>query len=204
MQDEMNSLYENGTRILVEKPEDKRVTNSRWVFTRKNNLDGSGCYKARLVIKGYSQEGGIDYKETFSPVKRFDTVRLMLSIAVHENLHLGQYDIKTTFLHGNLREDIYIKQPKGFDGVYVDDGLIAATNQRLIDGLLNNLSKQFTITITKNVKNFLGIEICRLKDGSIFIHRSKYIRRLLEIFNISEANSVTTPIECNYDNYVSE
>ena len=57
---------------------------------------------------------------------------------------------------------------------------------------------------TKNVKYFLGIEICRLKDGSIFIHQSNYIRRLLDQFNMSEANSVSTPIECNYDNCVSE
>ena len=115
MQDEINSLNENRTWMLVEKPEDKKVMNSRWIFTRKNNLDGSECYRARLVIKCYSQEEEIDYKETFSPVVLFNTVRFMLSIAVHENLHLRQFDIKTAFFDGNLKEDIYMKQPEEFD-----------------------------------------------------------------------------------------
>ena len=108
MQDEINSLYENKTWVLVEKPKNKKVINNRWVFVKKLNPDGTERYKARLVIKGYSQQKDIDYKETFSPVVRFDTIRLILSISARENLHIGKFDIKTAFLYGDLKEDIYI------------------------------------------------------------------------------------------------
>ena len=80
MQDEINSLRENKTWKLVDKPENKRVISSRWVYTKKLTRDNTERYKARLLIKGYSQKEGIDYKETFRPVVRFDTVRLILSI----------------------------------------------------------------------------------------------------------------------------
>ena len=106
---------------------------------------------------------------------------------------------------GNPCLYVYIKGTKRILlSIYVDNGLIAATNERLIDELLYNLSKQFTMTSTKNVQNFLGIEICSLKDGSIFIHKNKYTRSMLDKFNISEANSVSTPIKYNYDNFIRE
>lgn len=115
MKNEIQSLNENNTYVMVEKPEHKRVIQNRWVF-RKTSLDpvGDQC-KARLVIKGCSQKEGIDYLETFSPVVRFDTVRIVLSIAARENLLLRQFDIKTAFLYGTLNEEIYMQQPKGFE-----------------------------------------------------------------------------------------
>jgi hypothetical protein len=72
-------------------------------------------FKARLVAKGYSQKADIDYTETFSPVIRFDTIRVMLSVAAKEKLHLAQFDIKTAFLYGELEETIYMRQPEGFE-----------------------------------------------------------------------------------------
>ena len=255
MQDEINSLHENKTWVLVEKPKNQKVINNRWVYTRKINPDNSERFKARLVIKGCSQKEGIDYKETFSPVVRFDTVRFMLSIAARNRLSLGQFDIKTAFLYGSLKEDVYMKQPEGFDdgttrvcklfkslyglkqaprcwtehftnfiqcfgfcrstadpcfyvykradermflSIYVDDGLVAASHEHLIDKLLNELSKQFKITSTRNVTSFLGVEIYQLRDGSIFISQNKYIQSILERFNLSEANCVSTPIEISW------
>lgn len=115
MQDEFKSLRENDTWDLTEKPEKQKVINSRWVYTKKLNSDGTERYKARLVVKDYSQAEGIDYKETFSPVARFDTFRIMLSTAARENLKLVHFDITTTFLYGILKESIFMKQPEGFD-----------------------------------------------------------------------------------------
>ena len=109
MKNEMNSLKENETWKLVEKSNQK-VINCRWVFTKKEN----DVFKARLVIKGYAQTEGIDYKETFSPVVRFDTVRFLMSIAARQGLKLGKFDIKTAFLYGTLIEEIFMKQPEGF------------------------------------------------------------------------------------------
>lgn len=85
------------------------------VFKKKLNTDGTvGRYKARLVAKGYSQIPGLDYNETFAPVVKSTSVRILLAIAAHHNLLVHQLDVKTTFLNGLLEEDIYISQPKGF------------------------------------------------------------------------------------------
>ena len=71
-------------------------------------------YKARLVVKGFTQSEGIDYTEIFSPVVKFKTIRMMLVVVVQFNLELEQLDVKTTFLHGDLEEKIYIVQPVGY------------------------------------------------------------------------------------------
>ena len=74
-----------------------------------------GTIQSATCNKGCLQKEGIDYKETYSSVARCDTIRLMLSIAAKNNLHLGQLDIKTAFLYGSLKEDICMKPPKGYD-----------------------------------------------------------------------------------------
>jgi transposase len=116
MYDEMSSLMENGTWTLVNKPRDRPIVNSKWVYKIKLKADSTiNRYKARLVAKGYSQQQGIDYDETFSPVVRFDTIRMLLSIAARENLILSQFDVKTAFLYGDLEDEIYMQQPEGFN-----------------------------------------------------------------------------------------
>ena len=76
--------------------------------------DGKKRFKARLVVKGYSQRKGIDYAEIFSLVVKLTSIRILLSIVASENLHLEQMDEKTAFLHGDLDKEIYIQQPEGF------------------------------------------------------------------------------------------
>ena len=116
MNEEMSSLEENNVWKLVQLPPDRKAIDNRWVFRIKQSTDGSvDRYKARLVAKGYSQRAGIDFDETFSPVARFDTVRSVLSVAATESMYLAQFDVKTAFLYGTLEEEIYMKQPEGFD-----------------------------------------------------------------------------------------
>ncbi|KRY92483.1 Retrovirus-related Pol polyprotein from transposon TNT 1-94 [Trichinella pseudospiralis] len=116
MEEELHSLEENSVWTLVDPPSGKKVLDSRWVLRIKTKADGSVArYKARLVAKGYMQRPGIDYDETFSPVARFDTVRALLSIAAAERLKLQQFDVKTAFLYGALKEEVYVKQSEGFE-----------------------------------------------------------------------------------------
>lgn len=116
MKDELFSLAENKVYELVDLPPGKKVLNNKWVFKIKRNPDGSvDRYKARLVVKGYLQEESVDYFETFSPVIRWDTVRTLLSVAANQGLKLTQFDVKTAFLYGNLEEELYMKQPEGFN-----------------------------------------------------------------------------------------
>ena len=114
MKDEMDSLMSNQTWELTELPPGKKALHNKWVYRIKEEHDGNKRYKARLVVKGFQQKEGVDYNEIFSPVVKLTTIRLVLKIVAAENLHLEQLDVKTAFLHGDLEEELYMRQPEGF------------------------------------------------------------------------------------------
>ncbi|KMQ92977.1 retroelement pol polyprotein [Lasius niger] len=116
MKEEMDSLKKNETWKIVELPEEAKALENKWVYKLKTKADGSiDRYKARLLVKGFTQRPGIDYMETFSPVVKFTSIRAILAVAVAAGMNLFQFDIKTAFLNGNLEENIYMKQPEGFE-----------------------------------------------------------------------------------------
>ena len=87
----------------------------KWIFKRKLNADGSiDKYNARLVVKGYKQKEGVDYFDTYSPVTRITSIRMLIAIAVLHNLEIHQMDVKIAFLNGELNEEIYMEQLEGF------------------------------------------------------------------------------------------
>jgi hypothetical protein len=115
MQEEFAALQQQGTWSLVLPPPHKNVVGCKWVFKLKHHSDGTiARYKARLVAKGFHQQQGVDYAETFSPVIKPPTVRLILSLAVSHNWSLRQLDVKNAFLHGTLKEEVYMAQPQGY------------------------------------------------------------------------------------------
>lgn len=115
MQEEINAIEKNKTWQLVERPNDKEAIGVKWVYKLKHNPDGSiQRAKARLVVKGYAQQPGIDYSETFAPVARLDTVRTVIALAAQKEWDLYQLDVKSAFLNGELKEEVYVQQPQGF------------------------------------------------------------------------------------------
>ncbi|KAM5546528.1 hypothetical protein ABKV19_002354, partial [Rosa sericea] len=115
MQDELNQFTRNDVWYLVPRPSKCNVIGTKWIF--KNKCDEKGNVirnKARLVTQGYSQVEGLDFDETFAPVARLESVRLLLSIACHLRFKLFQMDVKTAFLNGFLQEEVYVEQPPGF------------------------------------------------------------------------------------------
>ena len=115
MNEEMKALLQNSTWEIVDLPKGKNPVSCRWVFTLKYKHDGSiDRHKARLVARGYTQTYGIDYQETFVPVAKLNTIRILISLAVNLDWPLQQYDIKNAFLHGDLKEDIYMTIPPGY------------------------------------------------------------------------------------------
>ncbi|KAJ0920711.1 putative phosphoglycerate kinase [Helianthus annuus] len=117
MDEEMDSLYKNGTWELVNKPKDQKLVSCKWIYKIKegDKPGGGPRYKARLVAKGFTQKAGVDYNEIFSPVVKHVSIRVILSLVASLDLELEQMDVKTAFLHGNLEEKIYMAQPKGYE-----------------------------------------------------------------------------------------
>ena len=114
--DEINALRRNHTWDIVDLPPGKKPVGCRWIFCIKFNSDGSFARnKARLVAKGYSQTYEVDYEETFAPVAKLNTVRVLLSLAVNLDWPLFQLDVKNAFLNRDLTEEVYMTLPPGFD-----------------------------------------------------------------------------------------
>ena len=113
---EMSSLKANNMYDLMELLKDRKPVRNKWVLERKIKADGSvERYKARLVAQGFSQKAGQDYDETFCPVIRFESIRSIIAMAAQNGMLLHQMDVTSAFLNGNLDEEVYMKQPEGFE-----------------------------------------------------------------------------------------
>lgn len=115
MDAEMEAIMSNKTWELCALPEGKKTVGLKWIYKTKLNAEGQVLkLKARIVAKGYSQQQGIDYEEVFSPVARLETVRLVLAFAAQHGWEVHQFDVKSAFLNGEIREDVYVSQPEGY------------------------------------------------------------------------------------------
>ena len=112
---EVESILSNHTWKLVDLPPGNKPLQCKWIFKRKMKADGDiDKYKARLVVKGYKQREGLDYFDTYSPVTRITSIRMLIAIVAGYKLEIHQMDVKTAFLNGDLEEEIYLEQPEGF------------------------------------------------------------------------------------------
>jgi hypothetical protein len=115
MDEEMATLDANATWELITLPKDKKTIGCKWVYKVKHNADGSvSRYKAKLVAKGYAQTYGIDYEETYSPVAKMTTIRVIIAMAAAKGWSLHQMEVKNAFLHGDLQEKVYMEQPRSY------------------------------------------------------------------------------------------
>jgi hypothetical protein len=115
IEDEMRSMSANQVWKLEEIPKGAKTLGCKWVYKIKRDFKGNiDRFKARLVAKRFTQREGIDYNETISPVSFKDSFRIIMALVAHYNLELHQMDVKTTFLNGDLYENVYMTQPKDF------------------------------------------------------------------------------------------
>ena len=118
MQEELNQFERSEVWELVPMPSNQSVIGTRWVF--RNKMDENGIIvrnKARLVAQGFNQEEGIDYEETFAPVARLETIRMLLAFACFKDFALYQMDVKSIFLNGFINEEVFVEQPPGFQSL---------------------------------------------------------------------------------------
>jgi hypothetical protein len=114
--EEYDALITNKTWYLVPSSRGQNIVDCKWVYKIKRKADGTiDHYKARLVAKGFKQQYGIDYEETFSPVIKSATIHVVLSLAISRGWSLRQLDVKNAFLHGAMEEEVYMRQPPGYE-----------------------------------------------------------------------------------------
>lgn len=114
MDREIESIIKNNTWKSVIKPKDAEILDTKWVYTYKPlENDQSDRYKARLIVRGFTQKETINYDELYSPVAKMSTIRTLLSVGNQFGYHFKQLDVKTTFLNGILNENVYIYPPEG-------------------------------------------------------------------------------------------
>lgn len=124
MEKELGTMKEMGVWKLVEPPQGRKLVGNRWVFEFKPvDLKGGSRFKARLVAQGFSQIPGVDFHQTYAPVARQASVKLLIALAAQNDWELDCFDAKRAFLHGRLTEEIYMKQPRGFER-YSDAGVL--------------------------------------------------------------------------------
>jgi hypothetical protein len=115
MQEELNNFKRNEVWSLVPRPK-QNVVGTKWVFRNKQDEHRVVTRnKARLVAKGYAQVIGLDFEETFAPVARLESIRILLAYAAHHSFRLFQMDVKSAFLNGPIKEEVYVEQPPGFE-----------------------------------------------------------------------------------------
>jgi len=250
---EFDALLHNGTWTLVPKINNQNSVACKWLFRVKRNPDGTiARYKARLVAKGFTQTPNIDFKETFAPVVKPQTIKIVLTIALACGWPMHQLDANNAFLQGNLTEEVYMQQPLSFihkdfpnhicklrkaiyglrqaprawhealksyvvsygfatscsdsslfiyikDGVqsfllvYVNDLLITGSHDQFLKQFMKELSNKFSLKYLGFPHYFLGIEIVPTKNR-LFLNQHKYIRDLLEKFNMANAKPTNTPL----------
>ncbi|GJX49747.1 retrovirus-related pol polyprotein from transposon TNT 1-94 [Tanacetum coccineum] len=253
MQEELNQFKTNDVWELVPNPMDMTIIGTKWVY--RNKLDENGVVtrnKARLVAQGYNQQEGIDYDETYAPVARLESIRILLAYACALDFKLYQMDVKSAFLNDFINEEVYMAQPLGFIDftksnyvyrlkkalyglkqatkawydrlkaflikhdysmgmvdktlftkkkdsnliivqIYVDDIIFGSTCQEMCDDFAKIIHDEFEMSMTAELKIFLGLQIKQLDDGILF-NQSKYIKEMLKKFGLEDSKPIKTPM----------
>nr|GEU95771.1 hypothetical protein [Tanacetum cinerariifolium] len=159
---------------LVDRPLCKNVINIKWLWKNKRDEENTVIRnKSRLVAKGYAQKEGVDFEESFAPVARLEVVRLYIVYAAHKSFTVYQMDVKTKFLYGPLKEEMYVNQPDGFVDLYHPD--------------------KFEMSMMGELKFFLGIQIHQSPRG-IFINQDKYAHEILIKHGMTSCDIIGTPM----------
>ncbi|CAI7878657.1 unnamed protein product, partial [Closterium sp. NIES-54] len=195
-EDEFQSHMENETWTLTNLPPGMKALDCTWVLRVKTDAEGRlERRKTRLVIKGFQQREGIDFQEVFAPVAKAPTLRLLLAAAAVCGWKVEQMDVKTTFLYGVVDEEIYMKQPEGYD-----DG-----SGLRIKEVQGKLKETFQCKALGPVGYYLGLHVERDEvKGWLRLHQHKYLAAMGEKYGLEEGRSVKTPLPSGFQLHLDE
>ncbi|XP_022137319.1 uncharacterized protein LOC111008814 [Momordica charantia] len=182
MAEEFAALQEQGTWLFVAQTDGMNVVGCKWIFRTKYHLDGTiARYKACLVAKEYHHVEGFDFDETFSPVIKKPTIRIILTLTATFGWSLTQLDVKNAFLHGS----------SGMVLFYVDNIIVTGHDNAYMQTLKNDLVTEFQISDLGELKYFLGLEIHKHSSG-LFVNQAKYLTDLLTKSGMLNAKACAT------------
>eukprot|EP00253_Pinus_taeda_P004170 PITA_04170 len=207
MDEELEQIKKNNTWELVPRPTYKNVIGTKWVFKNKLNENGEVVRnKEILVCKGYAQQEGIDFEETFSPVARLEAIRMFLTLSSFQKFKVFQMDIKYAFLNVDLNEEVYIEQPDGF--ILGNDPNLVCRLKKALYGLKQApracneeamsqnfalvIQKEFEMSLLGELTYFLGLQVQQNKDG-IFLSQTKYLKKILKKYGMEDSKPLCTP-----------
>nr|GEX92901.1 retrovirus-related Pol polyprotein from transposon TNT 1-94 [Tanacetum cinerariifolium] len=212
MQEELHQFIRLDVCELVPSPDGIKPLTLKWLFKNKHDEENTIIRnKTRLVVRGYKQEKGIDFEESFALVARMEAIRIFLAYAAHKGFTVYQMDMKTAFLHDSLKEDVYVCQPEGLidadypshvyklkKALYGLKQALKAWYDELSTFLLQNGFSKGTIDPTLFTRRFdddiLVIQVNQSPSG-IFINQSKYVHEILKKYGLNTSNIVDTPID---------
>ncbi|WVZ51799.1 hypothetical protein U9M48_002909 [Paspalum notatum var. saurae] len=174
--------------------------------------------KVRLVAQGFCQKEGIDYEKTFAPVACLEAIRILLAFAASKGFKLQQMDAKSTFMNGFIEEEVYVRQPPGFESarfldrvyklrkalelgmlglrIYVDDIIFGGSSHALVSSFAEQMSREFEMSLMGELQFFLGLQIKQSLEGT-FVHQAKYTRGIFKKFEMSDSKPMTTTMSTN-------
>nr|GEX45663.1 putative ribonuclease H-like domain-containing protein [Tanacetum cinerariifolium] len=205
MQEELLQFKRLDVWWLVPAPGNISPLTLKWLFKNKHDEEQTIIKnKSRLVVRGYRQEEGIDFEESFAPVARMEAVRIFLAYAAHKSFTVFQMDVKTTFLHGSLKEDVYVCQPEGFidadhpSHVYKLKKALYRLKQAprawYIQLFSDLMKSRFEMSMMGEMTFFLGLQVNQSPCG-IFINQSIYVLQILNKYGMESCDPVGTLIE---------
>ncbi|KAH9768487.1 Integrase catalytic domain-containing protein [Citrus sinensis] len=205
MQEEIEALHKNKTWELIQLPRGRKAIGNKWVYKiKRDGNDQVERYRARLVVKGYAQKEGIDLNEIFSPVVRLTTIRIVLAMCATFDLHLEQLDVKTTFLHRELEEEIYMLQPEGFAETGKENLVCRLSSDHCAyykrfednDFIILLLYVDDMLVAANKI---LGMQIHRDRNNrKIWLPQKNYLKKILRRFNMQDCKSISTPLPVNF------
>ncbi|GKC38611.1 retrotransposon protein, putative, ty1-copia subclass [Tanacetum coccineum] len=229
MNTKMQSMKDNQVWNLVDLPPNCKTVGSKWLFKKKSDMDDSiHTYKVCLVAKGFTQIYGVDYEETFSPVAYIKAIRILIAIATFYDYEIWQMDVKTAFLNGRLKENVYMVQHERFDEeikryftqnldepcvymrvsgsivvfliLYVDDILLMGNNIPMLQDVKSWLEKCFAMKDLGEAAYILGIKFYLDRSRRLIgLSQNAYIDKILKQFKMDASKHGILPMQPNVD-----